>query len=260
MTKFYPYDKVAVNELLWGMSFSLVQQSSAFNGAASLTLAVTTSALTAGNTLVAACAQNNTGSVSPSDARLSLSSGALANGSIVHALTGSGSNATPLFFFRGRILTGGATSVTFTVGTSGAIAAMILEFASTNPNVIDVSAMNYNGTSTAINSGTPATTASANELWIGATSFRNDTITSQLLNGAAPDNSYLAGPTTFGATTANRGLAMAYKIAAATAAPAYSATSNQVSQWAAGVMCLRELFTSSGGVVGLPACRMFNGF
>lgn len=221
------------------MAIAFVQQASQINSVAGTTITATVSALTTGNWLVVAANQNSTpGMGNVIGGLVTLGSGSIQPWSISSTATPGAARSDPLTLVIARITSGGTTSVTFT-GTSGALAMEVIEFSATNQLILDVCKV-ADGTATSVTTGNVATTGFANELWIGATTFRNDTISSQQLNGTSPDNSYNAVTTGF-TTTANRGVALAYKIASATGTPAYTATLNQASAWVAGIMCFREI-------------------
>jgi hypothetical protein len=214
------------------MAIAFVQQASQINSSASASITATVSALTTGNWLIVA-GSNNAGANNFTGI-ITVGSGSIEwyeRGSV-----GSGSTV-PVCLYVARIVSGGATTVVLN-GASNALAMEVIEFSSTNPLKIDASKGN-NGTATSVTTGNTASTAVANELWLGCNSFRNDTISSIQINGASPDNSYNTVTTGF-TTTANRGIALAYKIASSTAATNYTATLNQTSVWSSLILALRE--------------------
>lgn len=219
------------------MAIAFVQQASQINASAGTSISATVTALTTGNWLVVAGTCNVTGGL-PGVIQVG-------SGSIEWFLRASNAaGAVPIGIYVARIVSGGATTVTLNA-PSGAIAMEVIEFSSTNPLKIDASKGNT-GTATSVTTGNTATTATANELWLGANSFRNDTISAIQINGASPTNSYNTGTTGF-STTANRGVALAYTLANATGTPGYTATLNQTSVWSSVMLALREEPSASGG-------------
>lgn len=221
------------------MAIAFVQQASQINSAAGTSISATVTALTTGNWLVVAGCNSATTLYSPG--AITVGSGAIEYWDV--GWKGTTARAANLLFAICRIRSGGATTVTIN-GPSGALAMEVIEFSATNQLILDVCSTG-DGTATSVSSGAVATTSFSNELWIGANTFRNDTISTQNINGAAPDNSYSAVTTGF-TTTANRGIGLAYKIASSTGTPSYTATLNQTSVWMAAIACLREI-PSSGG-------------
>jgi hypothetical protein len=213
------------------MAIALVQQAAAHATASSTVLAIPVSALTAGNFLVVAQTCGNTsGPRTPT---------APSNAEWIARLESS-TTSDIFVFWIGRIITGGGTSVTLGQTISSAIVGIATEWSAPNGLLIDVT-KSVNGTVTAVSSGNSPATSFANELWIGGTSFRNDTISAQKIGNATPDNSY-SDVTTYLATTTDRGCSLAYDLVSSTGTPTpgYSATLNQVSQWNSVFMALRE--------------------
>lgn len=159
-----------------------------------------------------------------------------------------------VFIFIGRVRTGSA-SATITVGSSvtSSIAIVGDEYSGfTNPRM-DRS-MGGGGSSASAASGTTPTTASANELWIGAlsSSFAGGTTFS------APTNSFtIVGQTNSSLSTSqDRTVALLELIVSSTGTANAGATVGN-GQWGAEVITIEET-PSSGGSGGVSRSRVVN--
>lgn len=148
--------------------------------------------------------------------------------------------------YLGRIMTGGATTVTLGFGTgTGAIAMAGIEFSGFTRARRDRTNQ-LNGTTSPASSGALVTTASANQLWIGTVAARNDTFSSETINTVAKDFQ-VSDATTYGATTANRSVDLFYRIVSSTGTPNCSVTLGATTVWQCGLMAIEE--TPAGGAV-----------
>lgn len=229
------------------MAIAKVQSFSALAGAtgASLTSGAFT-ALTTGNLLVVAAS-----SVSALVA-ITANSGTI---EWSYFNVGVTSNAVTLTICLGRIISGGATTVTINQqNSSGALVLAGIEFSGFTRARLDKTSRN-NGTTSPASSGALATTSTATQLWLGSVAARNDTFSSQTINTVAVDFDVNAA-TTFAATTANRSVDLFYRIVSATGTPNCSVTLGATTVWQGALIALEE--TPAGGTSGYSRGRVVN--
>ncbi len=137
-------------------------------------------------------------------------------------------------------------NVILTAATGLAVAGAI--FSATNKLRIDTSS-GGNATSASIVTTAAATTAQANELWIGGAGHRltgGATFSAAQIGGTNADNTYQT-TTNIGATT-DRGVAMWLRSVAATGSPNATITANASGVYCAQVICLEETPAGGGGL------------
>ncbi len=138
-------------------------------------------------------------------------------------------------------------NVVLSAATAGlSVAAAV--FSATNRLRIDTSSTG-NSTSASIVTTSAATTAQANELWIGAAAHRltgGATFSAAQIGGVNADNTYQN--TTVIGSTGDRAVAMWLRSVSATGSPNATATANASGVYAAQIICLEE--TPSAGISG----------
>lgn len=156
-----------------------------------------------------------------------------------------GANSVNLAIWIVRITGAGLNTLVFTVGTQQ-MSLVGAEYSSTNRLMLELQA-SASGSSTTAASGPTATTAQANELWVGAASTRCTTA-----GGTDQFTAYQNGFTevaqttsTNGTSNTDRSLTLMERFATSTGTANASATCNN-NNWAAGVLTFYELASSSG--------------
>lgn len=219
------------------MAIAKVQSFSAIMGSSTNTLTSGSfTALTTGNILVVGASVNANLMI------ITQNSGTIEWEYLTSVLTGG---VVGLQLCIGRIISGGATTVTLNATSTGAIALAGIEFSGFTRARLDKTSRN-SGTTSPASSGALATTTTATELWIGAVAARNDTFSSQTINTVAVDFDINAA-TTFFATTGNRSVDLFYRIVSGTGTPNCSVTLGATTQWQGLLAALEETPAGGGG-------------
>ncbi len=155
----------------------------------------------------------------------------------------------------GRVISGGATTVTVNLDNAGGIALAGIEFSGFTRARLDKTSGN-SGTTSPASSGALATTSTATQLWIAGVAARNDTFSTQTINTVAADFDINAATTAL-TTTANRSIDLFYRIVAATGAPNCSDTLGATTVWRCNLLSLEET-PAGGGTTGYPRSREVN--
>lgn len=140
-----------------------------------------------------------------------------------------------------------------TTAAAGAMSAIVMEFSGAEVASVDVTA-NNNGSSTAPDSGTTATTAQANEIWVGALGYGSAATRtiSAITNGFTGDaTNQIADASNAGATNGAH-TSSYYKIVSSTGTPDVGVTLNSTSSWV-GLMLAYKLLATSSRTISLSA-------
>lgn len=220
------------------MSIARVQFATNSTSVSGNTVSVTLGATpTAGNVLVAAVAFFGSASQPGSACAFSSTNVVWMN----TQPSAQGASSTSLGLGIGRVRSGGSTTVTATIDQAGGLAFIVAEYSGLSLNFDKfISAV---GSSTSPSSGTSATTATANQLWIGA-------ICARATSGntfSSPGNGYAIvgqAKSTLG-TTSDRSICLLEKIVTATGTMTVTTTISPTGVWIAEALSIEELVATN---------------
>lgn len=241
--------KLVLLVLAFGVSLSQaaitrVQSKTANSGSAGVTSqsVVLDSAPTAGNYIVLVAVSGIT--AAPEDRfTVDNTSGIIWTGKLY-----SSANNVIILMMLGRVFSGASATITVSIATSSRVAMVAAEYSGTNLRLDKE--MAATGSSTSLASGATATTANANELWVGGMGQR----ASSAITFSSPTNSFsIVGQTTSTGTATNneRAAALLERIVTSTGTANAGVTSDQNFQWAAMAMTFEE--TPTGATTTIPS-------
>jgi hypothetical protein len=154
----------------------------------------------------------------------------------------AGASGTSVMISYGLVLSG-FTTIDFASTSTGGFAVVAVEYSGTN--ITADKFVSATGSSTSPNSGAAATTATANELFVGAIGLRFSGGTTFSSPGGS--FSIVGQDTTSISSTADRAVAFLEKIVTATDTPTISATAANSGVWVASGMTFYEITGGGGG-------------
>jgi hypothetical protein len=224
-----------------------VQSATGFvNASGATTVAVTVTAPTNGNTLVAVISTRGTSTNQ-------VTSISQTGASWIRAAQVANANNSTTEIWYTTNLNSAATGITINLAASLKAAAVVMEYTGLlTPNAVDVTA-NSTGNSTAAVTGTTITTTQANELWIGGIGLADSANTV-----GTPNNSFtsVANVTSAGNGTDMRVYALE-RITNTTATASSGGTVSAIAQWS-GVIATFKATLSSGTVLTLGGSAATN--